>query len=50
MAALTNQVAKVDMVAALDIEFNNNFDQSVNDLASLLGIFGVEARPCTSTR
>ena len=42
MAALTNQVAKADVVAALDIEFNNNFDQSVNDLASLLGIFGVE--------
>lgn len=42
MAALNNQIAAADVVTALDVEFAANFDGSVNQLAEVLGIFGVE--------
>lgn len=42
MAALTNTIKTEDVVTALDVEFSANFDQEVNQLVEILGIFGVE--------
>lgn len=42
MAALDNTITTTDVVTALDVEMSMNFDQEVNRLLEVLGIFGVE--------
>lgn len=42
MAALTNTIKAEDVVTALDVEFSANFDQELNQLMDILGIFGVD--------
>lgn len=42
MAALNNQIAAEDVVAALDVEMVQNFDDEVNQLVEILDMFGVE--------
>lgn len=45
MAALDNTITTADVVTALDVEMSANFDQEVNRLLEILGIFGVEVVP-----
>lgn len=45
MAALNNTITTTDVVTALDVEMSMNFDQEVNRLLEVLGIFGVEVVP-----
>lgn len=45
MAALDNTITTADVVTALDVEMAANFDQEVNRLLEILGIFGVEVVP-----
>lgn len=45
MAALNNTITTTDVVTALDVEMSMNFDQDVNQLLDVLGIFGVEVVP-----
>lgn len=42
MAALENTITTADVVTALDVEMSMNFDQEVNRLLEVLGIFGTE--------
>lgn len=45
MAKLDNTVTIEDVVTALDVEMSSNFDQEVNRLIEILGIFGTEVVP-----
>lgn len=45
MAALNNTITTEDVVTALDVEMSMNFDQEVNRLLEVLGIFGTEVVP-----
>lgn len=45
MAALNNTITTNDVVTALDVEMSMNFDQELNRLIEVLGIFGVEVVP-----
>lgn len=45
MAALNNTITTTDVATALDVEMSMNFDQEVNRLLEVLGIFGTEVVP-----